>query len=355
MSSSNDTTQQLNNQNMNNLESGQSDTIADIQNLQTIENELINNLELNLAQGNLTEEDVNTTINQINSIATMRMNLYNSLGSYNQFYQTNLQVANNTLYQQTQVLNILESKLNENRNKILALVENKNNNIRLAEINSYYGEKYKSQSRFMKIVILLILPVLITAILVKKNILPYIVFKIVSVIVGVIAFFFLVNQLYFFSTRNNMQFQDTNYKFNTKNISTGSSAFDASGNDPSGNDPWFVNNKSSNSSVCQGSNCCSNGMSFDTTLNQCVDSTESFATLTPKNTPTLSSSKNALPLPTPSNMKKETNPLNSQNLDYNSYKKETTQSTNESSNWDYILTSFNNLISGKKPDYTMGM
>ena len=150
------TTQSLNNSNMNSLINGDSSTTANIQNLQTIENQLLQNLEMDLAQGNLTESEVNTTIDQINSISSMRMNLFDSLGSYNQFYQTNLKMANDTLYQQTQVLDILETKLNDNKKKILALAENKNNNIRLAEINSYYSEKYKAQARFMKIVILLI-------------------------------------------------------------------------------------------------------------------------------------------------------------------------------------------------------
>jgi len=351
----NTTTQQLNNANMDNLQSGQSDTLSDINSLQLIETDQLNQLETNLASGNLTADEVNNSINQINSIATMRMNLYDSLGSYNDFYQTNLEVANNTLYQQTQVLNILESKLNENRNKILALAENKNNNIRLAEINSYYGDKYKAQARFMKIVIILILPVLISAILVKRNLIPYNVFKYISVVVGVITFFFLVNQLYFFSTRNNMQYQETNYTFKTTNTSS-NSAFDSSGNDASGNDPWYTNNSSNNPSVCQGPNCCSNGMSYDTTLNQCVE-VESFEILYPKNTPSLSSSKNALPIPSPvsENMKTENNPLTSQNLDYNSYKNSTNKKSNESTNWDNILASFNNLISSTKPDYTMGM
>lgn len=359
----NTTTQQLNNANMDNLQSGQSDTLSDINALQLLETDQLNQLEMNLASGNLTAEEVNNSINQINSIATMRMKLYDSLGSYNDFYQTNLQVANNTLYQQTQVLNILESKLNENRNKILALAENKNNNIRLAEINSYYGDKYKAQAKFMKIVIILILPVLISAILVKRNLIPYNVFKYISVVVGVITFFFLVNQLYFFSTRNNMQYQETNYTFKTKNTdSNANSTFDSSGNDASENDPWYTNNSTSNPSnpsnpnACIGSNCCSNGMSYDTTSNQCIE-LESFETLAPANTPSLSSSKNALPIPSPvsENMKTENNPLISKNLDYNSYKNTTNKKSNESINWDNILGSFNNLISGTKADYTMGM
>ena len=362
------TTQQLNNANMNSLISSDSSTTANIQNLQTIEQQLLQNLEMGLAQGNLTESEINTTINQINSIASMRMNLYDSLGNNNQFYQTNLKMANDTLYQQTQVLDILESKLNDNRKKIIALAENKNNNIRLAEINSYYSEKYKAQARFMKIVILLILPVLISAILVKRNLIPYKVFKYISVIVGVISFFFLVNQLYFFSTRNNMVYQETNVQFNANNVST-TPFGDSSGNDVSGNDPWFIsyNNTSSSSSsssnVCQGSNCCSPGMSYNAGLNQCVE-IESFQTLNPATTSSLkslsrgsASSSSFIPSPVLGDINKTDNPLISKDLDYNAYKKTTNKNLKDTdtASWNNIMTTVDKLISTKKADYTIGM
>jgi hypothetical protein len=344
------TTQVLNNSNMNNLQKGASSTTADIQNLQGIETELLQNLEMNLAQGNLTANEVDSAISQINAIASMRMNLYDSLGNYNEFYQTNLQMANDTLYQQTQVLDILEGKLNDNRKKIIALAENKNNNVRLAEINSYYSEKYKAQARFMKIVIILILPILICAILVKRGLLPYIVFKIVSVIIGMIAFFFLVNQLYFFSTRNNMAYQQTNMQFNTSKLNT-TSAFP----DVSGNDPWFTGYN--DSGVCKGSNCCSTGMTYDSSLNQCVE-VESFVNLNPANTPSLrsysSQSNSKIPSPALGNSKTGDSPLVSKNLDYNSYKNETNKKSSDALNWDSLLSSFDNLISSKKADYTMG-
>lgn len=349
------TTQQLNNANMNSLISGDSSTTANIQNLQTIEQQLLQNLEMNLAEGNLTENEINTTIEQINSISSMRMNLFDSLGNYNEFYQTNLQMANDTLYQQTQVLDILESKLNDNRKKIIALAENKNNNIRLAEINSYYSEKYKAQSRFMKIVIILILPVLISAILLKRGLIPYIVFKIISVIVGVISFFFLVHQLYFFSTRSNMVYKENNVYVNTKNLSpspfgnSDSSGNDVSGNDVSGNDPWFTN-----SGLCKGSNCCSSGMTYNTTLNQCV---ESFQILHPQSTPSLSSLSSSKPSPVLGDINKSDNPLVSKDLDYNNYKNTTDKNSKNTSNsaWDNILSSFDQLISSKKADYTIGI
>jgi hypothetical protein len=339
---------------MNSLISSDSSTTTHIQNLQTIETQLLQNLEMDLAQGNLTENEINTSIEQINSIASMRMNLYDSMGSNNEFYQTNLKMANDTLYQQTQVLDILENKLNDNRKKIMALAENKNNNIRLAEINSYYSEKYRAQARFMKIVIILILPVLISAMLLKRGLIPYIVFKIISIIVGVVSFFFLVHQLYFFSTRNNMVYKENNVYVNTTNLS--STPF----GDSSGNDPWFVsyNNSSAiNSDYCVGTACCSSGMTYDASLNQCV---ESFQTLNPATTPSLSSlsslsSTNPLPIPVLGDITKTDNPLISKDLDYNNYKNSTNKNSKNTSTWDNILSSFDQLITSKKADYTMGI
>lgn len=350
------TTQVLNNVNMNSLQNGDLSTTENIQNLQTIETQLLQNLEKSLAQGNLTQSEVNTAVDQINSIATMRMNLYDSLASNNEFYETNLKMANDTLYQQTQVLDILENKLNDNRKKILALAESKNNNIRLAEINSYYSEKYKAQARFMKIVIILILPVLISAILLKRGLIPYVVFKIISVIVGVISFFFLLNQLYFFSTRNNMVYQEINPKFNTNSVAI-SPFGDSSNNDVSGNDPWFIsynNSSTTNSNYCSGSNCCSPGMTFNVGLNKCV---ESFQMLHPQSTASLNSisSSGSLPEPVLGDINKTNNPLISKDLDYNKYKNTTNQNSKNTPIWDTILTSIDQLMSNKKADYTMGM
>jgi hypothetical protein len=145
-------------------------------------------------------------------------------------------------------------------------------------------------------------------------------------------------------------------QFNTKNLS--SSPFgDSSGNDVSGNDPWFVsynNSSSSNSNLCKGSNCCSSGMTYDSSLNQCV---ESFQTLNPQPTASLSSLSSTNPLPSPvlGDINKTDNPLISKDMDYNKYKNNTDKKSNNTSTWDTILTSIDQLISNKKADYTMGM
>jgi hypothetical protein len=42
-------------------------------------------------------------------------------------------------------------------------------------------------------------------------------------------------------------------------------------------------------------------------------------------------------------------------MDYNKYKNTTNQNLKNSSPWDTVLTSIDQLLSSKKTDYTMGM
>jgi hypothetical protein len=147
-----------------------------------------------------------------------------------------------------------------------------------------------------------------------------------------------------------MVYKENNVYFNTTNLS--STPFgngDSSGNDVSGNDPWFTT-----SGLCKGSNCCSSGMTYNTTLNQCV---ESFQMLHPQTTPSLSSlsSSSTNPSPVLGDINKSDNPLISKDLDYNNYKNSTNKNSKNTSTWDNILSSLDQLLSSKKADYTIGM
>ena len=99
-------------------------------------------------------------------------------------------------------------------------------------------------------------------------------------------------------------------------------------------------------------------MSYNAGLNQCVE-TESFQTLSPATTPSLnslsSSSSSSKPSPVLGDINKTDNPLTSKDLDYNTYKKTTNKNLKDTSSWDNIMTTFDQLISNKKADYTMGM
>ena len=67
------------------MEENNSQILNDIQSLQTIEQELFNNLE---NQPDLSTDQQQQIISKINNISNMRVNLYQTLGGVNDFFKT---------------------------------------------------------------------------------------------------------------------------------------------------------------------------------------------------------------------------------------------------------------------------
>jgi len=242
--------------------------LSDIKSLQSIEQELFNSLENN---GNLTSEQQAKIIDKINSISQMRVNLYETLGNISTLYEKAVSNSQNTLSEQTRVIGVVESQLNQAKQKLQVLEAERNNKIRLIEINDYYGEKYSEHGKLMKYVIFMMIPIIIISFLYNKGLLPKIIYFILLGIIAVIGSFFIVYTLLSIWNRDNMNYQEYLWSFNPSAApSTVTSGSGNSGN--SSNDPW-VSNRSNG--TCIGNNCCSNGMTFDTTTNQCVSSCSS--------------------------------------------------------------------------------
>ena len=52
------------------------------------------------------------------------------------------------------------------------LNEDIKNQMRITEINTYYGKRYRAHSNLIKLIILFVVPIIILAILAKKKIIP---------------------------------------------------------------------------------------------------------------------------------------------------------------------------------------
>ena len=139
-----------NTNNLPDIEENNSQILNDIQSLQTLEQELFNNLE---NQPDLTSEQQEQIVTKINNISNMRVNLYQTLGGVNDFFKTSLSNSTNTLVEQTKAIEIVEQELNKAKRRLELLEEEKNNKIRLVEINNYYGQKYSEHSDLMKNII----------------------------------------------------------------------------------------------------------------------------------------------------------------------------------------------------------
>ncbi len=88
------------------------------------------------------------------------------------------------------------------------LEEEKNNNIRLVEINTYYGQKYSEHSYLMKIIVMMLLPILLLSILFSKGILPSKIYYILIAIIAIIGGIFIWKTVFSIVLRDPMNYEE---------------------------------------------------------------------------------------------------------------------------------------------------
>jgi hypothetical protein len=237
--------------------------LSDIQSLQQMEQQLFTSLETNT---NLTSEQQQQIVDKMNQLSNMRINLYQTLGGVNNFFQNALSSSVGTLREQTVAIGIVESELNKSKQRLASLETEKNNQIRLVEINNYYGDKYAEHASLMKIIIFMLLPVIILVFLNNKGILPNTIYYILIVIVSAIGTYYLWHRFASIIMRDNMNYDEYNWWFDPSKAPIDSGVISE--------DPWLSLNMPG---TCIGEFCCSENQKYDTKLNKCLNSaTESM-------------------------------------------------------------------------------
>jgi hypothetical protein len=250
-----------------NIQQNNEQILNDIQTLQTMEQQLFSNLETNT---NLTYDEQMQIIQKMNQLSSMRVNLYKTVGSVNNYFQNALTSSQGTLKEQTAAISIIEEELNKSKRRLEMLQQEKNNKIRLVEINDYYGSKYAEHGKLMKIIIFTLVPVIILAVLNTKGILPNNIYYILITIVSIIGAVFFWKTMASILTRDNMNYQEYNWFFDPDSAPSSG----GTGND----NPWITNKLPG---TCIGQACCSDGQVWDSDLGQCIGTstvTESFMT-----------------------------------------------------------------------------
>jgi hypothetical protein len=234
--------------------------LNDIQSLQTIEQQLFSNLEENTG---LSADQQQKIIQKINDISKMRINLYQTLNGVNSFFQNALVNSKGTLMEQSAAIDIVEQELNVAKRRLKLLEEEKNNKIRIVEINGYYGQKYEEHSSLMKIIVVMLIPILILAILHNKGIIPERFDKIYYFVIVIISFIgavFIWRTVLSIMTRDSMNYQEYNFAFDPNSAPTSTSVTTT--------DPWASNK---NFGTCVGDACCGDkGLVYDVSMNLCI-------------------------------------------------------------------------------------
>jgi hypothetical protein len=256
----------------NDIQQNNEQLLNDIQSLQKIEQQLFDSLETNTT---LTTKQQQQIIEKMNQLSNMRINLYQTLSGVNNYFQNALTSSQGTLTSQTAAIGIVENELNQSKRRLAILEAEKNNKIRLVQINDYYGDKYAEHSNLMKIVIFTLVPVILLAILNSKGVLPNTIYFVLIVIIAAIGGYFFWIRFGSIITRDNMNYQSYDWYFDASTAPSSSGSSDS--------DPWA----STNVGTCIGSACCSDGQTYDESLDQCLG-TSTLQTTT--NTTTTSTS-----------------------------------------------------------------
>ena len=246
--------------------------LNDIQNLQQLEQELFNTLETNTS---LSATEKEKLISKINDLSNFRINLYQTLGGINGFFNNALSSSLGTLKEQTVAIGIVESELNKAKRRLEILEEERNNKIRLVEINEYYGDKYEEHAQLMKIIIFTLIPVIIFTFMYNKGFIPSMIYRFVIIVVSIIGAVYLWRCYASIITRDNMNYQEYDWYFDPNAATSGSTTVAA--------DPW-LSTSSGTLGTCMGQACCSTGQVYDTTSNQCVDTTTATTSSTSTST-----------------------------------------------------------------------
>ena len=238
-------------------------TLRNIQNLQSLEQNLFNSLAAGVSNGTLKSTDKDSIINQINQLSQMRSNLYTFLNNNSFNTVQNLAASNNLLSQQAQTVIIVENELNDAKSQLLNMQKEKYNKLRMVEINTYYGDRYADHSSIMKSIVIICTVIILITIIFNKGFLPSIVYYIMIIIIIVVSVIVLWYKYAMLISHDRMNYDEYDWGFNPDTAPT----YDTS--NPSGTNPW-ASTSSTSSQSCVGSACCNDGMTYDYTNNVCV-------------------------------------------------------------------------------------
>ena len=264
---------EFSNKHFGQMNESQEQTIKNIKELQEMEKNLYRKLDTSVAGEAVSKSEANRIVRRINEISSLRQNLFKNLKNMYSLLRNNVSSSRRNLVNDMTNIGIVESELKNAKNQIQVLKTEKNNKVRMVEINKYYSSNYENHSEVMKIIILTCIPIILFAALGNKEIIPSSITNIIISIclgIGLIFLFFKIKDIAF---RDNMNYDEYDY---TKIPGTSSS------DDSSEDYPWGshlsakISNKWDDDFGCMGKECCDDGTAFNSDSNKCESLNETM-------------------------------------------------------------------------------
>lgn len=246
-----------------------------IQRLQNMEKQLYENLKDNASRGENIEQQT-SIIESINELSNTRIQLFEQLQSYYSIVEDDLDETKKDLMDEMIILKMTEEQMNQSKKTMLDMVDKKNHNLRMVEINNYYGKQYMDQVSLIQMIIFICLPLIVFGILYKMDILPVYITSVLVFMTVVVGVLYVGRKVVDMNSRSNMVYDEYDWKFdpNAQKPSVYQYDMNALGysTEKDGVDTHDMTSLESRLGLgCVGESCCSNKMVFDASLNKCVD------------------------------------------------------------------------------------
>ena len=247
-----------------------SDILARIEALQASERKLISELDAYTSSNGFISGDTALIqmVNNINNIANARISMFQMINQNAGIIQAGVSQSRIDLVSQMTLLQAVEDQLSQAKSKIDELNNTNDTKMRMVGINTYYGQRYEAQSNLMKKIIMICIPVLVVFILKKKSLIPETIANYIIGIIVAIGGFILMRNMWDIYTRNNMVFDEYEWKYEN----------------PAAHSPsiWQYNKENmfnfnnlfqglmSNLGICVTDKCCAPGTIYSEKTSQCV-------------------------------------------------------------------------------------
>ena len=255
-------------------QNAQQQTLNNVQTLQQLEKELYKNLE-KMTANNENKDLQKKLINKISDISQTRIALFEQLQSMYLTAQDNVKDKKDNLVDQLTLLGLVEKEMKNNKARMGTVSKYNYNNVRQAEINTYYNKKYKFYNEILKIAIYLCISLLVVVFLWRLKILPDIFAQGLGIIGIIVCGTLITIKVVDLSRRKNNAFDEYDVPFDP------STADLAPPSDKKSDD--FVKIKgdfgkpfdslnifSNKGDICEGENCCGAGLEFNNDRGICV-------------------------------------------------------------------------------------
>jgi hypothetical protein len=186
------------------------DIMSTVNKLQAIETDLYSDLENASISNDLAKQtDIKS---KIASVSNTRIQLLNSLNNIHTMTQA--QVINNrdTLLNNLVSQGVISTELSNLKSNLDLLESNKNDKLKMVQINTYYAKRYKAHSELMKSVFMICAVILLVVILDKKGFLPNNVGPLAVIIILVASIIFIARKVYDLNRRDNLDFDRYKWK-----------------------------------------------------------------------------------------------------------------------------------------------